>query len=1488
MDDAAPSRSRRATAATTATSAGNQKCPQCEQLVPNVKYHVRLEHQKTAAVNYKDMSTGQLVRTEGVFRCPCGTHSNPDPAMIQKHTKICSGKPAIQPGLAERALDPESEAESEPEPEPDSLPRRGRRTRKQPDPEPQPEPPQPKAPAYDPGVQTYSTSDGIVAAFEDMPEYDPAAYELSPEPHTHLSHPEIPLRELSLAVNTKIGLILCLNCNKGVSPVGKQAYEHVIGHGRVAQPSFDLGKQIAAAFPVKGNPSQITPPDGRPQPVFGLEVMPKPRLFCLRCNRGYSNHNSLRKHQGADCSKRPGEEDKYFISYAQSFGFTSAVFPVDPTLLPAASKLDLFALFLSGLPPPIDYSDRPVTAPLHEQDLDAFYQRNRWYERAEGWTPSDLRALTELTKEDPVEDALREELTDYFLSVQEMIHKHNSQGLMRKIAQTTEKDTNHEFRALMSASGRTEYITEMLRVLTALMREACEPSEEPFFILSDAQTEQLVELDTLARHRIQKNASRLRTVLHTTLFSIFTQKLEHGGEDHLLLPVMSYLVARSMGPSEWDRASKIGPVVAKLMYACRTVVLYEMEQVMVKERLSTRTAYNQFREYLMEGQDSVMNFLYENARLIRTIRGGEYSEAISQINDIDGNELLFRGRRLHLHAMGDMHRGLHNDLRKLIEEKIFFGQPIPEWFEAEIDISAIEDDPRNNEAGYCFLDNPLNVFHEQCDLYAQWFLADQERAARFMNVVNGALLWKTEPTHELLSAFVEGRRILATAKIVDVGPSVRSEEMSRDLLRNVPGSTTRNVHILSRMLTIVGTQDKTSHRVLRRLFTPGAPSHRTAQMLIKFLVFFRKFETDLIRILRGNEEAERYHMFLWPAIRRNFRGEEISERLGDETEKYFPIRLQILDFRHVTTSWMRFFSAEPTSAEDEGFDLLANHSTDTSERHYGVDRATFAYAKRSTVHKIMQATILWRRVSGIDKDQRVLTLRLPKAPGADVLVPELAARLPRPADSDDDDLPTLVDAAVAKRFEGIAELLQQTMTPLVAGLFSQFSSNIPPSTTHHPSPSLLTDVMFLRDFRKYVGQPDAHWRNPKQGELVAKMYEGSGNILADLGPELGKTTLILFHIKFYEHERVTIVVLPLNGRQRDLRDRAAAVGIRVADWNPDSTLPTNDSAQLIIVSEEHAFSIIFYTFVQSLVNTRRLARMILNDAHLLVTADKYRLAMQPLIGLLAGAVQMVFFTALPDFLVPALQEITQTNQLYIIRVPTQRPNIQYTVFLHPKDRLEGVLIDYIRRRIAEYGTDELMMVFCRTTQDAQRLAKKFQLEAYTAELEPEMRGRVYTGWKSGARVMFCNAVLGSAVEDGVVDVLHYDVGWNVIHQYQEDLCAGKNGQLAYCVYFVDEDRRNEDFNISQPFGQELIVPWAKSLDQCRRLMYSSFLHSTPVTCITLPGAQACDNCRAKLDDPDYAAPKIPIVAPTIDRHPVLVASLKGPDSTAPGQSPEYF
>jgi hypothetical protein len=377
------------------------------------------------------------------------------------------------------------------------------------------------------------------------------------------------------------------------------------------------------------------------------------------------------------------------------------------------------------------------------------------------------------------------------------------------------------------------------------------------------------------------------------------------------------------------------------------------------------------------------------------MRGNDYVDAKFRFEDDAGRHLRFGSELIRLDDFKVLYDGLKAEYDEVIATEIFFGLPIPSEFFPDMDISSFIDDPGNRAAGFSFLDDPRNNLIDRTTIYGQWVLSTPSVQTRLANIAaDGTVTWKGAACAILLRSFVKLRLISCARNIISAGPSIRATEIGRDLLRNLPGASMRSVLILYKNLTIVGMQDKSTHRNNKKTYTPKTPNTETSVAFIHELVLFRRFEANLIHYFFGDAEAERYRLYLWPAIKRNIFGDEISDRLGEATLKYLKVKLKIRDYRHAISEFLRFHGDETYQglAEDTYADLAQNHSSRTAYQRYGVDRAGLARSDPRLVVGCIKASIRWQQITGI-QGERPVTVSL-RGPLPRYLIPDVAAQDP--------------------------------------------------------------------------------------------------------------------------------------------------------------------------------------------------------------------------------------------------------------------------------------------------------------------------------------------------------------------------------------------------------------------------------------------------------------------------------------------------------------
>ncbi|KAJ7795571.1 P-loop containing nucleoside triphosphate hydrolase protein, partial [Mycena leptocephala] len=285
---------------------------------------------------------------------------------------------------------------------------------------------------------------------------------------------------------------------------------------------------------------------------------------------------------------------------------------------------------------------------------------------------------------------------------------------------------------------------------------------------------------------------------------------------------------------------------------------------------------------------------------------------------------------------------------------------------------------------------------------------------------------------------------------------------------------------------------------------------------------------------------------------------------------------------------------------------------------------------------------------------------------------------------------------------------------------------------------------------------DINWRSPQQGELVERMLRRQRHTIGAVTCDFGKSTVVMMIAKMFESHLVTIVILPLSGLHRDFHRRAHDHGLAFSQWHPTKG-SFNSSVSLVYVSVEHAVLHAFFKYAMLLADTKRLSRVVIDEAQLLVTSAHYREPMAKIIRMLLLRTHVTLLLGtLPPNLLPALSQITGIFSCDVVRMASSRPNLRYGVNIvspdntldHPAETYLHAAVAYIRRRVEhDYGDDDRAMIFCRTKKSAYRVAELLGVSAYTSETPEKDRDGIFANWTTGIqKIMPTTGILGAGVD----------------------------------------------------------------------------------------------------------------------------------------------
>ena len=106
----------------------------------------------------------------------------------------------------------------------------------------------------------------------------------------------------------------------------------------------------------------------------------------------------------------------------------------------------------------------------------------------------------------------------------------------------------------------------------------------------------------------------------------------------------------------------------------------------------------------------------------------------------------------------------------------------------DFDTAKLVDDTQNQSTGYMFLEDPRNGLGKFKALYGKWLLLDDQCRNRFTYHNGTDIVWKPQWAIEFIAAFERLEVQLVPGLIFSAGPSARSTEFGRQLLREMPGA----------------------------------------------------------------------------------------------------------------------------------------------------------------------------------------------------------------------------------------------------------------------------------------------------------------------------------------------------------------------------------------------------------------------------------------------------------------------------------------------------------------------------------------------------------------------------------------------------------------------------------------------------------------------------------------------------------------------------
>ena len=200
-------------------------------------------------------------------------------------------------------------------------------------------------------------------------------------------------------------------------------------------------------------------------------------------------------------------------------------------------------------------------------------------------------------------------------------------------------------------------------------------------------------------------------------------------------------------------------------------------------------------------------------------------------------------------------------------------------------------------------------------------------------------------------------------------------------------------------------------------------------------------------------------------------------------------------------------------------------------------------------------------------------------------------------------------------------------------------------------------------------------------------------------------------------------------------------------------------------------------------------------------------------------------------------------------MPSNRKELIYEIKRVPKgESLVNQVAAYWNAIRNGYSDGDRCIVFCRTMESAKELGNRLNVLSYHRDCPDSTPIHEFVEGKQ--KILPTTLKLGCGFHyPSVRDVIHLDLAYSMIDQYQEDSRGGRDGLPCRAITFVSESRSCPEDRDEFDIGNKAVYEWTQERMRCLRIGPSLFLDGTPVTCCLVPEAQLCLHCQKQVSEP---------------------------------------
>ncbi len=716
--------------------------------------------------------------------------------------------------------------------------------------------------------------------------------------------------------------------------------------------------------------------------------------------------------------------------------------------------------------------------------------------------------------------------------------------------------------------------------------------------------------------------------------------------------------------------------------------------------------------------------------------------------------------------------------------------------------SSLRDDLNHPQPGWSFLQDTRNGLHVAREDIVDQLLRSDELQRRFFKDRSQAnpdnLVCNRPAVSGYLHADQRFLQLLAILFIMTAGLPFRRKELLGICWCNQEAP--RNIYIYDGQLAVFTSYNKSQWRVGARPVARFLPP-TVGDIVVRYLTYV----LPVIHLFSHCMQLPLPRGFLFRGEQGIWSPEQLSATMKLYTRRLLGTSIRIRQWRHIAIAldrrllqgvacqvynidpnaqavnheddsdsdrdeWNQYSQARPYTSltASNVHSLQAAHTLDTGVTHYGNSLYPFAFMTDVLLADFAQVSRQWHQM----------------------------CQMPSPE---------LVACSHKRAVSASAEQPSQTKRLLAGGRL-------------HIRRQLWTWPILQQGLQKLFGS-NATIRDSMQRDALRLFASSHQEIIIIMPTGSGKSVLFMVMSVIFAAE-VTIVIMPLVALRQDLIRRCTELGVSYWHYSTGDRMQDrlHTVPSLVLVDVEIAVTPSFNAFAKQLSDLGRLDRLVIDEAHLILTASDYR----EHLGLLAILRQIPCPLICLTATLPPIGELDLKESLFlsyptIHRVSSDRRNLEYCVqsttgFLQAlgiKDPLdqddvlaaaaETVYLEDLRRwqRIGTQ-TSARSLYFVRSKKIGGLLAERLHCDFYHAGLNSTDRVSLVTAWSQGtsSSCLVTTTALGAGLDyPSIRRVVHIDAPSGLVAYGQETGRAGRDGLHAICLtilppkWSVDWDRR---------------------------------------------------------------------------------------------------